>query len=816
MTVRRWFRCTGVALMLFLLSDTAVGAEPAGPVVPNRDELVRELRAQNRKLLNIKVIAESWKEVRRAGSETWERTPVCSAITAWYNGLPNSKGRINYHKRILPWTGGTAPYAEDAMDGGFDGERGWSAHHLTGAMGKTFPVKTGYIQGECPKGLHVEDTGNETGARFTTYYWQAEEKSLPDFLATLPSQASLLVTREMFQGVQAIKVVAEKKDILSYLFWFDPARGYALLGYRRTATSPTKGLWVIHDDRVLQLREAGPGIWYPTEAYRDYAQIAGSEVTRVRYRASAVTANDPKFDETIFHPQIPEGYTLEDRIAGKIYQVAPAPEKLQSDLGGLVAQIAATTQQAGISPAGDAESPDASGRPTPVMRIVLICCLALFALIVAVLAGMAVRRRRAVGATAVFLVLCLCHTTTGRAGEPAEPSGGIWQPVPFRMNCAVNTGYVVSRYFGKQLTLDEFARRIHAGPAAERDCSLLDMKRAMISFGLDVEGLSSQPVERLLGFARGNAVLIVRLKGSTGRQNDGHFIIVVGLRDGYLIVDPPYESAVVKRSNINENRLLSLATGEFLRVAEPPAIRYDHPAIELEDDLIDVGSIPLTDTQIEGRIRYRNRGKQPLRILAVGATCGCTTGSSGDKEVAPGGRGVITVVFDKRKLPTGEVDRQVNLATNDPRNEVVKVTFKFCVQNAPAPTDLRLSPQVLSLGRAEQAVIGARAATIYLALPKETREEASAIKETLSTPRLALSRVDECWDTEGDGTQTHILRYRLSWKEPPPDGTIREEIRFTIDGRSHGKRDLVVRIEGDCLAAGGNLQSPAAQSMSTR
>ena len=76
--------------------------------------------------------------------------------------------------------------------------------------------------------------------------------------------------------------------------------------------------------KVSKLKEVAPRIWWPMEAYveSDPGPHQPEEPhTRTVYNASNVVANDPNFDDGIFTVVFPDGYLIDDQVAGKKYRV---------------------------------------------------------------------------------------------------------------------------------------------------------------------------------------------------------------------------------------------------------------------------------------------------------------------------------------------------------------------------------------------------------------------------------------------------------------------------------------------------------------
>jgi hypothetical protein len=765
------------------------------------DDVVRELRVRERKLLNVVVESEAWVEELAPGSNEWKRTPVRYSGKAWYNGLSGSKARIDVHKEVEKWSNGPAPYAEDSYSVGTDGEQAWLAQHSTGPLAKPFPARIAVTSPQIRLKVFNRNRAYRTGAGFSTWLWAFyERKTLCEFLLAAPDAGPLRpdisAQKEEFGGVAAIKVTIGTPKLYEYRFWFDPNREYALLGFYLGNTVKTKTV-VVADDRVTKLVEAGPGIWFPAEATHVEDDYETGIRTRLHFRASNLTANDPKFDELVFHPDFPPGYTVNDKYAGQVYQVAPPAEQLEADLNRVVDELSATTRQttsapepadAGTGPVlATSAAPRSSGGNHAPMVVFITVAAAGLAVIGAIL-----YRRRYRPAAVLWIGLCLLAATTC-----ATAAG------PERINCAVNTGFIAARFFGRPVTLRQIGSLLQAGVDFRRDCSLLDLKRAMESLGLDVEPLQSS-LSGLLNSTSPQRCVILRLKRPEASDRTGHFINVLRTAGGRVVlVDPPGGMRMISFGDAMHDRQLSHFSGEYLVISESSEPKYDEPTIELENPDIELGDIPPTTSRIEGQIKFRNRGRTPLKITDIHTPCACVGETTGDRELPPGERGRLVLVFDKHRLPIGDVTREIGLATNDPKHEIVKVVFRMTVQDAPNATDLQLLPPVLDYGRVQQATIAGRVTTVRIVVPRDRKASPSQVTFQASSRRLDVTPVDQEWIKDADGTEIHVFTYSLSWREPPPDGRFAEEVRFVVEGQAPTKGPMTLQIQGDCLAANG-------------
>lgn len=108
------------------------------------------------------------------------------------------------------------------------------------------------------------------------------------------------------------------------------------------------------------------------------------------------------------------------------------------------------------------------------------------------------------------------------------------------------------------------------------------------------------------------------------------------------------------------------------------------PAIFCGQPVWAFGSI--TDaTSVTNRFLIENRGDSSLLISAVKSSCGCTTATWSEKQIAPGGSVPLTVVFDPTKRE-GSQHKTIHLLSNDRKTGELKLTISG-----------RVSPQVVAM-----------------------------------------------------------------------------------------------------------------------
>ena len=107
-----------------------------------------------------------------------------------------------------------------------------------------------------------------------------------------------------------------------------------------------------------------------------------------------------------------------------------------------------------------------------------------------------------------------------------------------------------------------------------------------------------------------------------------------------------------------------------------PFFHYGQTALS-ESRHFDLGDIPPSVSTITAAIAFSNRGREPLVIEKVVGLNSSFSGWEGDRHIAPGQKGIITVRFDKDKLKSDPAVQSVLVRTNDPANQTV--TFFFDV-----------------------------------------------------------------------------------------------------------------------------------------
>ena len=87
----------------------------------------------------------------------------------------------------------------------------------------------------------------------------------------------------------------------------------------------------------------------------------------------------------------------------------------------------------------------------------------------------------------------------------------------------------------------------------------------------------------------------------------------------------------------------------------------------------DFGAIKEADGPVTHVFEFTNTGSEPLVIINVNASCGCTRPEYPKEPVMPGKKGKIKVTFNPAGRP-GEFSKEVKIRTNGSKRPVLRIT----------------------------------------------------------------------------------------------------------------------------------------------
>jgi hypothetical protein len=345
--IRNWiFWVAGLIIIIWVLPPVLGEAEETPLSLQEVESIIPLVEAAEGSIRNIKVDAESWLEERASKSDPWQRTPTYFSCTAWMDGRPRGKLRVDVHKQNLKWVNGVAPYGWSSYSLSFDGTNTRTVEYASGHSGKTFTHKSGQVLPGASERLTGNMMGSCTGKRFTTnFFFDGEGQGMVSFsqifrAQLLPEAAESKLrfdfAYEQKDGVLCLKFGTRPAKWGRQTWWFDPNRGFALLAYLHTSIGKDGTEHIVSDIRVSRVEEVAAGVWWPMEAtteseIRDpkllqYVQgDPNAPYKRTVYKALKVIANDPSFSESIFTVPFPEGYLIDDKVAGRKYRVGEDP-----------------------------------------------------------------------------------------------------------------------------------------------------------------------------------------------------------------------------------------------------------------------------------------------------------------------------------------------------------------------------------------------------------------------------------------------------------------------------------------------------------
>jgi hypothetical protein len=327
---QRWSLLIAGLLIVVWVSHPAFG-ETKEVILSSQEveAIIPQIEAIEKGIHNLKVDAESWVEERSSLSAPWQRTPTYFSCTAWMDGQPKGKVRVDVHNEVLKWRDGAAPYAGRSYTVSFDGANTKFIEKTAGPSDEQFPTKEGQVSPGASEWIMSNIMGTCIGWRFTTNFFFSGKKDDTSF----PQLFRLAITPEAVTAKAFEFEYEEKAGVLCLKFglrpakwgretwWVDPNRGFALMAYL-LINKVNDVEHVVSEIRVNKLQEVASGVWWPMEAtVESEPRDPNTPYKRTVYRALKVVANDPNFGESVFTPAFPKGYRVDDKVTGKKYVV---------------------------------------------------------------------------------------------------------------------------------------------------------------------------------------------------------------------------------------------------------------------------------------------------------------------------------------------------------------------------------------------------------------------------------------------------------------------------------------------------------------
>ena len=99
------------------------------------------------------------------------------------------------------------------------------------------------------------------------------------------------------------------------------------------------------------------------------------------------------------------------------------------------------------------------------------------------------------------------------------------------------------------------------------------------------------------------------------------------------------------------------------------------PKISFDESEHNFGNIEEKGGKVSHKFTFTNNGKNPLRILSVKPSCGCTTPDWTKDEIKPGNEGYIIADYNPKGRP-GVFRKSLSIVTNDNQRALIFIKGK--------------------------------------------------------------------------------------------------------------------------------------------
>ena len=138
---------------------------PGSSVTMSLKDIASQMKRSEDRLLNLRLESEVQLQRRDPNSGAgWKDAPEGLKCTAWYNGLPGSKVRLDVHKEVTQWVNGASSFAERKYTAAFDGQYGRAIHLGDGSLGQMSNPLKGELTPVSPPVLGTPFLQRATGA----------------------------------------------------------------------------------------------------------------------------------------------------------------------------------------------------------------------------------------------------------------------------------------------------------------------------------------------------------------------------------------------------------------------------------------------------------------------------------------------------------------------------------------------------------------------------------------------------------------------------------------------------------------------------
>jgi hypothetical protein len=219
---------------------------------------------------------------------------------------------------------------------------------------------------------------------------------------------------------------------------------------------------------------------------------------------------------------------------------------------------------------------------------------------------------------------------------------------------------------------------------------------------------------------------------------------------------------------------LLLVTGSALAgPLDGPAIRFDYREI-------DFGKMPQM-VKRDTVFTFTNLGDEPLQILDVKTSCGCTAALASEAIIKPGAKGTVDVTFDSKQF-RGDVHKTVTVYSNDPGEP--RATLKI---RADVEASVVYSPKEFKLGTVKKGK----------KLTKSVRFAAKKDKG-LNIEEVDLSDEYFTWTKkEVAHSDSQVYTIDVSLRPDAPLGRLQE--RMLVKTGVEGSKPIIINFNGEVV-----------------
>ncbi len=170
------------------------------------------------------------------------------------------------------------------------------------------------------------------------------------------------------------------------------------------------------------------------------------------------------------------------------------------------------------------------------------------------------------------------------------------------------------------------------------------------------------------------------------------------------------------------------ANAQIQQISPPPSAMQpqantNQPVLEFEKLKHDFGTLREEGGVKKYRFVFTNKGKSPLTVSNVQASCGCTTPGWSKEAIAPGKKGFVEAAYDPNNRP-GNFDKQLTVTSNSATPVVilgikgtvtprVKTSADIYPDSLGLKRQLRMVSRYMNMGRVSPSKAGSEKFKIY-------------------------------------------------------------------------------------------------------